>query len=182
MTGLKQLTALYWAQLHLREARALCDLAILLPKEHRNVDVRFGLWTGIVVAYARSFMHNKDVSAINAKFGRFGSQRDQSLHYRLMEMRNHLHTHKDRFWEEQVAAKFSKSNFVSKVFVTVLQNGETEWEVQRPTFPEKHFSDVRQLCDLQANRLKEESDNMLKHFLESQDVSPGKYDLETDFT
>ncbi|SRR6266496_391616 len=181
MKHLKTLSALYWAQIHLREARALCDLAASLPKEHRNVDVLFGLWTGIVVAYARSFTQNKGVSAIEAKFRRFGSKRDQSLHDRLIEMRHHLHAHKDRSWEEQVTAKLGKPNFVSKVFVTIFSDGETEWEVQRPTFPEKHFSDVRQLCDLQTSRLKQESDKMLKIFLESHDVTPGTYDLATDF-
>ena len=167
MKGLKKLTALYWAQLHLREARALCDLATWLPKEHRNVDVFFGLWTGVIVAYARSFTQNKGVSAIDAKFRCFGSQRDQVLHDQLIGMRHHLHAHKDRSWEEQVAAKLSKPNFVSKVYVTVLSDGETEWEVQRPTFHEKHFSDVKQLCVVQVNRLKEESDKMLKSFLET---------------
>jgi hypothetical protein len=181
MKGFKKLTALYWAQLHLREARALCDLAISLPKEHHNVDVLFGLWTGVVVAYARSFTQNEGVSAIDAKFQRFDSQRDQSLHDQLTEMRYHLHGHKDRSWEEQVAASFGKLNFIPKVFVTVFKNGETEWEVQRPVFPEKYFEDVRQLCDVQASRLRQESDKMLKHFLESQCVSPGKYDLETNF-
>src|SRR6266516_3859615 len=158
MKVLKKLSALYWAQLHLREARALCDLATSLPREHRNVDVFFGLWSGVVVAYARSFTQNKGVSAIDAKFKRFASKRDQAVHDRLIEMRNHLHAHKDRSWEEQVAAKLFKSNIVSKVFVTVFDSGETEWEVQRPTFPEKYFGDVQRLCDAQVSRLKQESD------------------------
>jgi hypothetical protein len=170
MKAFKKLTALYWAQLHLKEVRALCELAVSLPEEHRNVDVFFGLWTGVVVAYARSFTQNKGVSAIHAKFKHFDSQRDQALHHRLIEMRHHLHAHKDRSWEEQVATKLFKPNFVSKVFVTVFDDGETEWEVQRPTFPERYFGDVRRLCDVQANRLKEESDEMLKNFLESHDV------------
>ena len=181
MKPVKKLTGLYWAQLHLKEARALCDLAGSLPKEHRNVDVFFGLWTGVVVAYARSFTQNKGVSAIDAKFRCFNTQRDQALHDRLIEMRHHLHAHKDQSWEEQVAAGFGKSNFVSNVFVTVFGNGETEWEVQRPVFSEKYFGDVKRLCDLQSRRLKQESDKMLKRFLESHDVTAGKYDLEADF-
>lgn len=181
MKALKKLSALYWAQLHLREARALCELATSLPTEHQNVDVFFGLWTGVVVAYARSFTANKGVSAIDVKFKRFDSKGHQALHDRLIEMRHHLHAHKDRSWEEQVAAELFNPNFVSKVLVTVFADGETEWEVQRPTFSEKYFSDVKQLCDFQANRLKAESDEMLKHVLESNNVGPGKYDLETDF-
>ncbi|MDQ2867117.1 MAG: hypothetical protein M3R59_01695 [Verrucomicrobiota bacterium] len=177
----KKLTALYWAQLHLREVRALCDLALSLPTEHRNTDVFFGLWTGVVVAYARSFTQNKGVSAIGAKFKQFDQQRDQALHDRLVEMRHHLHAHKDRSWEEEVATKLFKPNFVSRVFVTVFDDGETEWEVQRPVFPDKYFSDVKQLCNVQAVRLKQESDKMLKRFLESHGVTPGGYDLEMDF-
>jgi hypothetical protein len=177
----KKLTALYWAQIHLKEVIALCDLAASLPSKHRTVDVFFGLWTGVVVAYARSFTRNKGVSAIDAKFKRFNSQRHQELHDRLIEMRHHLHAHKDQSWEEQVAAKVFKSNFISKVFVTVFSDGETEWEVHRPTFPQRYFADVKQLCDLQTNRLKQESDEMLKHFLESHDVRPARYDLQTDF-
>jgi hypothetical protein len=177
----KKLTALYWAQIHLREVTGLCELALVLPAEHRNSDVFFGLWTGVVVAYARSFTQNKGVSAIDAKFKRFNSQWRQALHDRLIEIRHRLYAHKDRSWEEQVAAKFFKSNFVSKVFVTVFPDGETEWEVQRPTFPEKYFADVKDLCEFQSNRLKQESDSMLKHFLESHNVTAGKYDLEKDF-
>src|SRR6266496_4596167 len=131
MKAVKKLMALYWAQIHLREASALCDLAVSLLPNHRNVDVFFGLWTGVVVAYARSLTQNKGVSAIDAKFKRFDSGRHQALHDRLIEMRHHLHAHKDRSWEEQVAAKIFKSHFLSKVFVTVSSDGETEWELQR---------------------------------------------------
>src|SRR5436190_19037535 len=161
MKGFRKLASLYWAQVHFREARALCDLATSLPTEHQNVDVLFGLWNGVVVAYARSFTENKGISAMEAKFGRFDSRRYQALHDRLIEMRHHLHAHKDLLWEEHVAEKLGKPNSVSKIIVTVFNDGETEWEVQRPAFPEKYFNDVKQLCDLQATRLKKASDDML---------------------
>jgi len=178
MRQLKKLTALYWAQLHLKEARALCDLGLSLPKDRRSKDVIFGLWTGIVIAYARSFTANLGVSALDRKFSRFASRHNQNLHDRLIEMRKHLHAHKDLLWEEAAVANMGRTNApVSRVMLTVLEDGETEWEVQRPEFPDTYFTDVKQLCDVQTGRLKEESDGMLKHLLGAEPVTPGNYDL-----
>jgi hypothetical protein len=181
MKGVKKLAALYWAQLHLREARALCDLAMSLDEHHRDDDVIFGVWTGVVAAYARSFTQNQGISALDAKFSRFALPRDQVLHDRLIEMRNRLHAHKDRLWEEGVAANMGKNESASSVIVTILEDGQTEWEVRRPAFSVAYFADVKALCELQTTRLIQESDGILKNFLESQPVTPGKYDLEKDF-
>lgn len=175
----KKLTALLWAQLDLKEAAALCALATSGQEEQRSEDTIFGLWTGVVVAYARSFTQNKGVSALDPKFRRFTSKRDQSLHDRLIEMRHRLHAHKDRLWEEMVATTFfPKANAVARIIVRVSEDGQTEWQVQRPVFPHAYFPDVRQLCDFQIDRLVQDSHRILQRFLESRSITPGNYCLE----
>jgi hypothetical protein len=181
MKGIKKLTALYWAQINMNEAIALCDLAASLTKEQQTAYTIYGLLAGIGAAYSRSFTQSDGISSLDAKFTRFTSSELQQRHDWLIEMRNHQLAHKNRLWEQKMAADIGIKDEISKITVTVSKDGDTEWEVNRIHFPNVQFSRIKTLCEFQRARLIEESDRMLKHFLESPEVTAGIYDLERDF-
>jgi hypothetical protein len=177
MKGIKKLAALYWAQINMNKAIALCNLTASLPKElQSSADTISGLWAGIGATYSRSFTQNDGISSLDSKFTQFPSTELQQRHDWLIEMRNNQLVHKNRPWEKTKIAD------IDKIMVTVFDDGNTEWEVKRLHFPNVYFSRIKELCEFQRGRFTQESDGMLKHFLDSQEVSPGTRDLEQDFT
>ena len=165
----------------MNEAIALCGLAGALTQEQQSVYTIYGLLAGIGATYGRSFTQNDGISSLGEKFAHFTSPELQQRHDWLIEMRNHQLAHKDRLWEKRMAADIGLKDQISKIKVTVSGSGDTEWEVKRIHFPNVHFSRIKQLCEFQRKRLIEESGGMLKHFLESQHVGAGTFDLERDF-
>ncbi len=159
----------------------MCDFAMSLTKEQATGYAIYGLLAGIGSTYSRSFTQNEGISSLDAKFSQFESGELQERHNWLIEMRHHQLAHKDRLWEKEMAAKIGIEDDISRIIVTVSENGDTEWEIKRIHFPNIQFPKIRDLCEFQRARLAEESDGMLKYFMESRGVAPGTYDLERDF-
>jgi hypothetical protein len=176
----KQLTALYWAQAHMKEAIALCDLASGLSKEQTTDEVYFGLWTGAVVAYARSFTQNDGISALGAEFKQFPTVQYQRHHEQVIELRHNAHCHKSRVWELSNAKTPEDREKLGRILVEILPDGNTEYEITRRVLPISYFADIKRLCLFQLERLVAESNKQLKHLLESHSAGPGTYDLEKD--
>lgn len=175
MKAIRKLTALLWAQKHMDQASALCDLGASLQKPQK--ETIHGLWAGIGATYGKSFTQNDGISALDSKFTKFSDPDFQRRHDWLMEVRHNQLAHKNRVWEESLMPD------VGDILVHVSGDGETEWDVQYFDFPNVTFSNVKKLCEYQRARLAQESDGMLKHFLELQGVEGGKtYNLEKDFS
>jgi predicted AlkP superfamily pyrophosphatase or phosphodiesterase len=181
MKAIKRLTALLWAQLHLKQSIALCNLAMSLTENQRSREVISGLWAGLAVTYGRSFKHSNGISALDPKFSSFPSDQLQRRHDWLLDKRDRQFAHKDRLWEEAKAKHIGFEEELPKIMLEVFGNGNTEWEVKGLEYPNVRFSDFKELCEFQRTRLAQESDRMILHQVKSHEVKPGVYDLERDF-
>jgi hypothetical protein len=181
MKAFKKLTAVLWAQHHMRQAIALCDLAMTLPEEQQpNYDTTSGLWTGIAVCYGRAFKHSDGISSLDSKFTTFPSDELRQRHEWLIAMRDHQFAHKDRLWEREKADQIGFKDDLDKIMLIVAEDGETEWEVKSVQYPNVRLSDFKALCELQRERLAKESDAMILHHINSRELEPGTYDLQKD--
>jgi len=182
MNAIKKLTALLWAQLHLKESISLCDLAMSLPENQRSRETISALWAGVAVTYGRSFKHSQGMSELDSKFRRFPSDELQRRHDWLLEMRDCQFAHKDRLWETEKAASIGFENELPRILLEVFEDGNTEWEVKGLQYPNVRFYDSKDLCEFQRVRLAQESDAMILHHVKSHDLkSEHTYDLEKDF-
>lgn len=174
-----KLRALYWAEIHMREALHTCEHFPSLNS--RSPELRHCLYTGIVISYARSFGENNGLSAISSQFRTFPNERQQKLHKVLLDARDTIYAHHDLIRQgERLPSKLRKEDF-QKIEIEVAQCGDTEWVVTRPILPETYLRDIIALCQFQIDRLHVASDNMLAHFCHDKAYSPGSYVLGEDF-
>jgi hypothetical protein len=181
MKALKKLTAVLWAQHHMKHAIALCDLAMSFPEDRQSdYETTSGLWTGISVCYGRAFKHSDGISSLDSKFSDFPSDQLRRRHEWLIEMRDRQFAHKDRLWERDKAEQIGFKEDLEKIMLIVAEDGNTEWEVKYLLYPNVRFSNVRELCEFQRDRLAQESNAMILHHIHSRELEPGTYDLRQD--
>src|SRR5438093_2917790 len=96
----KKLRTLYWAEIHIGEAKEVCVLIRQL--ESPSTKLLFGLQTGAIVTYCRSFGANQGLSALPSEFSSFPKQSQQALHEHLTKVRNLIFAHKDVLREGEV--------------------------------------------------------------------------------
>src|SRR6266568_7647135 len=94
----EKVRALYWAEIHMQEARDTCFHLMRLDREAQE-RLSHCIYTGIVVSYARSFGDNQGLSGIESVFRKFPDARMQSLHDVLLEARHNIFAHKNRTHE-----------------------------------------------------------------------------------
>ena len=179
MIPIKKLQALYWAEIHIREARDAA--AHLISLGDTGQELAHSIYTGIVVSYSRSFGANQGLSAIGSKFGSFDDEKLQSLHGFLLEARNTIYAHKDILKEgDKLAAGLPRVN-LRKIKFHIAKSGESHWIVHRPTLPASYLKDIIVLCEFQMVRLNAASGAMLQTCLNGKSYAPGDYVLGEDF-
>src|SRR5882724_4751399 len=99
MKAVETLRALYWAQIHIREAKALCTLIDQWSGPLPSDELLYALFTGIVVSYCRSFGKNDGLSKISSEFSTFHDPEKTVLHQHLMKARDIAFAHKNRLRE-----------------------------------------------------------------------------------
>ncbi len=178
MVPQKKLRSLYWAEIHMREAR---DASTHLLTLSGGQELSHAIYTGIVVSYARSFGANQGLSALPNEFRKFAEHKFQELHDLLLEARNTIYAHKDEKKEgDKLAPKLTPED-LSKIRIHIADSGVSHWIVQRPALPPDYLEDIIALCELQMKRLKDASSKMLAAFLNGKSYSPGDYVLGENF-
>ncbi len=175
----KMLKALFWAQWHLREARAACVHLLQLgevPSELRNA-----IFTGIAVSYARPFGESQGLPRINGKFEKFPSKRAQMLHNGLLEARNFVYAHNDRVTVPKVLSAGTSAPALDRVRIRIAPDSRATWSIFRAGFATCQADAIGGLCDFQIERINEESTRMLQAFSKHQAYEPGDYTLGIDF-
>ncbi len=168
-----KLRALYWAEVHMREALQTCEHLLGLNLD--RPELRHCIYTGIVISYARSFGENNGLSAISSQFRTFRGKRQQQLHEVLLDARKTIYAHHDLSRQgERLPSKLRKEDF-QKIELEVAESGDTEWVVTRAILPETYLRDIVSLCQFQIDRIHVASDNMLAHFCRDKAYSPGRY-------
>ncbi len=175
----KKLRALYWAEVHMREARD--SSAHLLALGDAAHELSHAIYTGIVVSYARSFGANRGLSALPAEFEIFDDQKFQKLHDFLLEARNTIYAHKDEVKEGEKLAPGLPREALSKIKFHIAESGVSHWIVQRPALSPIYLNDIIALCDLQKARLNETSSKMLAACCNGRSYAPGDYVLGETF-
>jgi hypothetical protein len=177
--AVKQLRALYWAEVHMREALYTCKHLLALQSD--NQELRHCIYAGIVISYARSFGKNNRLSAISGHFRRFPDKRLELLHNVLLDARDTIYAHRDLIREgENLPAEFRKEDF-QQIEIDIPESGVTEWNVRRSALPEAYLRDIAALCQFQIDRLNASSAKMLQHFCTEKSFSPGRYILGDSF-
>jgi hypothetical protein len=173
MKALETLRALYWAEIHAKEAKAVCALIREWSGPPISQELLYALFTGIVVSYCRSFGQNDGLSKISSKFSTFHDPEKRVLHKHLMKVRNILFAHKNRLREHEVLDP-AHSKELPKIKIIVAQDGSTEWEVTRGEPKIDYIKDIENLCDFQIKRLNDTSSEMLGHSCKGKAYDPGK--------
>jgi len=179
MLPVEKLRALYWAEIHMREARDTSNHLIALGEAGQELS--HCLYTGIVVSYARSFGANKRLSGISSKFRKFTCARFQQLHDLLLDARDIIYAHKDIKKEGDKLSVGLLRDDLYKIKIHIADSGESHWIVQRASLPTNYLKDIIALCEFQIVRMNEESAAMLQHFCKGKDYHPGDYCLGENF-
>jgi hypothetical protein len=127
---LNELKSLYWAEIHMQEARDAC-LHLTKLDQAAQGKLSHCIYTGIVVTYARSFGANQGLSGMKPKFRKFPDSRMQSLHDFLLEARDAIYAHKDTKKEASRVSTAKEQDEVGKIEIHISETGTTEWEVKR---------------------------------------------------
>ena len=175
-----KLRSLYWAAVHMREAR---DTSIHLMSLDPPTFEKFGhcILTGVVVTYARSFGENQGLSKIGPEFCRFSDTTMQSLHNMLLDARNTIYAHMNR---KQASLRLSGAREkveMEKIAIHIFGTGTTEWKVNRLSLPDNYLPRITALCNLQFDRLDAASSKMLHHFCRKKSYTARCYVLGEDF-
>jgi hypothetical protein len=175
----KPLQALYWAELHMRDALYGCKHLLALQSDKKEL-VRC-IYTGIVICYARSFGENHGLSKISADFHQFHDERLQTLHKFLLDSRNTIYAHKDLTREGEHLPAIPPEEYFQQIEIDIPKSGVIEWHVSGPVVPVVYLEDIAALCEFQIARLNASSTKMLQHFCEQKSYSPGRYILSDSF-
>ena len=175
----KMLEALYWAEIHMREARDAAKHLILLGETGQ--ELAHSIYTGIVVSYSRSFGSNQGLSAINADFSKFTDPKLQNLHGLLLEARRTIYAHKDVTKEGDRLPVELPRELLRRITFHVAESGVIHWIVQRPALPTTYLNDIISLCEFQAGRMNVASGAILQNFLKGKSYSAGDYTLGENF-
>ena len=180
MLPVEKLRALYWAEIHMREAKEACIHMLSLDATARH-EVRHCIYTGIVVSYARSFGENQGLSALGKEFRRFDDPKMQKLHDALLETRDTIYAHKDVRREGDRLSPEIRKDELQTIRIDIAESGESHWMVNRSFLPEDYLNDIAALCDFQMARMNQASRAMLFHFCRSKQYLPGRYVLGENF-
>jgi hypothetical protein len=172
----KKLRALFWAEIHMREAHQGCQH--LASLRDISLELRDCIYAGIVVSYSRSFGANNGLSAIDSKFEQFTAPKLQVLHEAMLEARNTIYAHMDLLKvTKRLSAGMPKTE-IKKIVVHLGPDGRGHWTVQRPTMPVDRLADISQLCLFQADRIHRESTAMLSRLFHEKSLAPGEHLLD----
>jgi hypothetical protein len=136
----RQLIAATFSRADFTMARSLCDQ--LLEHEWSSDDLT--LWTALAVVYARPFLNSNDVGRLPARrFERFDDERQASIHQLLWTARHNTFAH-------------TGVHRAHGVYVMPPgawgEDDEGSATVGRVPFDPAVVPEIRQLCDLQAER------------------------------
>jgi hypothetical protein len=175
---IKKLRALYWAEIHMREALQTCEHLNTLNSPSQ--DLSQCIYAGIVISYSRSFGSNKGLSSISSDFCQFPDPQQKKLHEMLLCARNTIYAHRDLSNEgEYLPEHLQKEDFDPiEIHITEL---ELLWHIKRPGLPEAYLQDIARLCQFQIDRINDASTEMLRHFCSEKSYPPGIYVLGNTF-
>jgi hypothetical protein len=175
----KKLRSLYWAEVHMREARDAS--AHLLDLGDAAQELSHAIYTGIVVSYARSFGANQGLSALPVEFRKFGDPKLQKLHDFVLEARDTIYAHKDEIKEGDKLAAGLPREALSRIKFHIADSGVCHWIVQRPGLPPAYLKDIMELCEFQMARMNAASRGMLAKCCQGKSYAPGDYVLGETF-
>lgn len=179
--AIEKIRALYLAELHFKEARSVCELLISQSRQAISHELIWGLYTGIVISYARSFGQNDGLSRIGSAFSRFDDQKQQALHDRLLSVRNTIYAHRDMLRDsEHLAPQFGVEE-IKRIRIEVGVDGRVGWSIARPGLALEYAADILALCDFQIGSVAAASAGMLAHFAAGKSFAPGGYILGENF-
>jgi hypothetical protein len=179
MLPVEKLRALFWAEIHMRQALYGCRHMLALRDV--STELKDCVLTGIVVTYARSFGENQGLSAIGSEFRNFTDRRLQVLHEALLQARDAIYAHRDMLnLGVRLSMDLSREE-VQKIGIHISPKGEARWTVKGPGLPPDRLHDIEHLCDFQMKRFHEASTKMLQHFCKDKVFIPGDYILGETF-
>ena len=168
-----KLRSIYWAEVHMREAREAS--AHLLALGNISQELSHAIYTGIVVSYARSFGANQGLSALPDEFRNFGDPKLKAMHEFLIDARNTIYAHKDEIKEAERLPVGMPREAISKIRFHVAESGVSHWIVQRPGLPPAYLKEIITLCEFQIARLNAASSEMLAKCCKGKSYAPGDY-------
>jgi hypothetical protein len=176
---INKLKALYWAEIHMREALQTCGQLLVLNSDSQ--ELRQCIYTGIVISYSRSFGENNGLSAMDSKFCSFPYPQQKRLHDRLLHARNTIYAHRDLVnGGEYLSTDLQKEDFQS-IEIHIAESGLFRWHVKRPGLREADLQDIAALCKFQIERINHASTKMLGHLCSEKSYPPGTYVLGDTF-
>lgn len=175
----KLLKGLFWAEWHMKEARALCVHVVSLGEV--SDELHHALFTGIVVSYARPFRENQGLAALGAKFRKFPTKAALVLHEGILEARDLRYAHNDRVTIPTRLSADVDQSVLDNVGIRILPSGRASWNVARAGFSSEQAHDIGALCEYQITRIHNESATMLQAFSKHRAYEPGIYTLGVDF-
>lgn len=175
MSTIEQLRALYWAEIHMREARDASRH--LIEVAEIGEELTHAIYTGIVVCYTRSFGKNKGLLQLGKEFSNFNDQKLQKLHKHLLDARNSVYAHKDINKESKKLTDVEDRDSLQKIAIHIDESGDTQWQVNRPALLTTDLIDIIALCEIQIERMNRASGDMLQNFCKGKSFNPGNYIL-----
>jgi len=179
MLPVEKLRALFWAQIHMRQALEGCRQALTL--RDAATELKDCLLTGIVVTYARSFGENQGMSGIGGEFRSFTDRKLQLFHEALLEARDTVYAHRDMLKPSVRLSMDLSREEIQKIGIHISSTGEARWTIKGPSLRPAHLQDIERLCDFQMTRFHEASTKMLQHFCKDKVFVPGDYVLGESF-
>ena len=175
----KKLRALYWAEIHMREAQDACLHVLQLG--NISQELSHALFTGIVVSYARPFGANQGLPALETAFKTFPTAKAQRLHDGLLEARNLIYAHNDRVTVPTSLNPSVSAAQMNEIEIQIEPSGSSNWLIRRPTLGTSHVEPIGALCEFQIERLNKTSTAILQEFCKGKAYRPGAYTLGVDF-
>jgi len=176
---IEKLRALYWAEVHVTEAR---DAArFLLDSKVTSPTVQQAILAGVVVCYARSFGKNQGMSMVPGKFREFENARLKRIHDILLDVRDTVYAHKDMAREADHLPSSARLIDYRRIGIRISEDGASTWFVNRPILPIERLGDIVELCEFQLERMNAESSKVLTHFTSGKTYDAGEYTLGQNF-
>lgn len=173
------LKALFYAEWHMKEARAVC-LQIQQLQPTAPPELVHGMYVGVVVSYAKPFGENRGVSKIGSSFTQFPTVQQQVLHAGILEARDVIYAHNDKASTPK-RLRIPENAHGSEAAVLVHADGRATWRLRQAGFGIEIASEIIALCDLQIGRINAKSTGILRHFTDGKAYAPGEYTLGVNF-
>jgi hypothetical protein len=175
---MKKLRTLYWAEVHMDETKQVC--ALIRSLKNPSKRLLFGLQSGAILSYCRSFGANQGISALPAELSQFDNPDHKKLHEHLLNVRNLMFAHKDFLREGELLPAVDK-NKLPQITITVAADGSTEWNVKRSTIGPDLIRRIEVLAQFQRQRLNEASSKLLADACRGKAYDAKTYILGSDF-